>query len=341
MKLSATKGIITGMLALAATAFTSCDAVYEPEENNCVVNYKVRFRYDRNMKFADAFAPEVDEVTLYLVDNTGKVVWHKTENGEPLTREDYLMNVDVAPGTYSLLAWCSSAEPSTFTRDYDGSSNGLKVHFTTKTREDGSEHITDKIDRLYHGYVADVKFPEAEEGNFIFTVPLTKDTNHILVTLQQLSGDPIPHNLVEFEITDDNAHLDWDNSLIKGRPLTYHQWHSQTVTADLSATEVRAENSTFGGVIAELTTSRLMKESDARLHVYRNDTGATIASIRLIDALLLAMGYDNIRRLTPQQYLDYKDDYSLTFFLDENHLWFNCLIQIGPWRLVYKDQEVN
>ena len=55
-------------------------------------------KYDYNMKFADAFRPEVDEVTLHLIDSNGNVVWRKTESGEALKADGYAMNVDVAPG---------------------------------------------------------------------------------------------------------------------------------------------------------------------------------------------------------------------------------------------------
>ncbi len=330
---------------------TGCGLIHEPDSEGCVPSYNVRFRYDRNMKFADAFAAEVEEVTLHLTDQNGNLVWSKTESGPRLAREGYAMEVDAPPGRYNLVAWCSSAQPSTFSAWSDGTHDGLQVHFDTELRGDDTEHISQKLDRLYHGRETDVEFPDTDGGEYLYTLPLTKDTNHLVITLQQLSGEPIDHSLVQFEITDDNAHLAADNTPITGRPLTYHQWYSKTIIANISggnqayAGELSdgsraADNSTFAGVVAELTTSRLMADSKARLHVCRTDTGATIASIRLIDALLLVMGVDNTHRLTPQQYLDYKDEYNMTFFLDENHKWLNGLLQIESWRVVYADQEV-
>jgi len=196
--------------------------------------------------------------------------------------------------------------------------------------------------------VPDMEFPAADEGTFTYTVPLTKDTNHFVITLQQLSGEPIDKNLVEFEIYDDNAHLDWDNEPILGRPVTYHEWYKKTIEADLGTgsdvkSGTKADNNTFAGVIAELTTSRLMHSNrdNARLRIYRTDTGENIVDIRLIDALLLVMGYENERRLTKQQYLDYKDEYNMTFFLDENHRWLDFVIIIESWRVVYQEKVIN
>ncbi len=321
---------------------TSCDDAVFDEEGDCTVRYRVRFRYDYNMKFADAFAPEVNQVTLHLIDSDGKIVWQKTESGSALAEEGYAMDVDVVPGTYSLLAWCSSEVPTTFTIGNDGGCSSLKTDFFTDRHDDGSLHIDHKLDRLYHGYEADVEFPAADEGTFLYTIPLTKDTNHFVITLQQLSGESLDKNLLKFEITDDNAHLDWDNNPITGRPVTYHQWYSENVKADLS-TKAGVDNGVFDGVVAELTTSRLMMSNrdNARLKVSRADTGETIVSIRLIDALLLVKGYDNSRKLTDQQYLDYKDEYDMTFFLDQNHRWLDGLIKIESWRVVYKEYELE
>lgn len=337
------KRVMQFLLLLAACVMmVSCSGFFE-YEGDCRVRYLVRFKYDYNMKFADAFRPEVDEVTLYLIDSDGNIVWQKTETGEALKAKDYAMNVDVAPGTYSMVAWCSSASPETFESGFDGTRESLYTRFHTDSSEDGSLNISHKLDRLYHGYMPDVVFPDAIEGDFEYLIPLTKNTNHFVVTLQQLSGDPIDSELVEFEITDDNIHLNWDNQPLAGNTTTYHQWYKTSVNADLSY-ESRGENSgnnRFAGVIAELTTSRLMKNSNARMRVYRTDNGETIASIRLIDALLLAMGYENSRRLTVQQYLDYKDEYNMIFFLDANHKWVDNLLQIESWHVVYKEVELN
>jgi len=330
-------------LLLACVALSSCDNAVYDNEGDCVVHYKVRFKYDYNMKFADAFAPEVNQVTLYLVDADKNIVWQKTESGPRLAEEGYAMDVDVASGTYSLLAWCSSENPTTFKTGEGPKCLDLKTDFFTEADPDGSTHIRKKVDRLYHGYVADVEFPAADEGTFVYTVPLTKDTNHFVISLMQLSGEPIDKNIVKFEITDDNAHLDWDNMPIKGNPVVYHQWNTESVDADLNVRSTEDDNGKFAGVVAELTTSRLMYDhrADARLKVYRTDTGANIVSIRLIDAVLLVMGKDNRNNLTPQQYLDYKDEYDLTFFLDENHEWLNGIIKIESWRVVYQEHELD
>ena len=47
------------LLTVLAGAMVSCDSVLDYEQGDCTVEYRVRFKYDYNMKFADAFANEV------------------------------------------------------------------------------------------------------------------------------------------------------------------------------------------------------------------------------------------------------------------------------------------
>jgi len=328
--------------ALSVALFSSCnDAIYD-EEGDCDSHFYVCFKFDYNMNSADAFPSEVKQVTLHLADADGNIVWKNTESGAALAAEGYRMEVDVVPGTYTLMAWCSSENPETFTVGEGNSLDNRKVSFNTETDPDGSLHIRHDydLDRLYHGYEANVTFPNLEGEDYTHLLPLIKDTNHITIELQQLSGEPLDKDLIEFEIIDDNAHLNWDNNPILGRPVTYHEWHKENVNADLGTKAV--DNNTHTGVVADLTVSRLMENhrADSKLKIYRTDTGEEIVSIRLIDALLLVKGYYN-RHWSDQEYLDRKDEYPLIFFLDENHEWLDGVIKIESWRVVYQEHDLD
>ena len=62
------------VLTVLGTSFTSCSNILDEEDVDCSVEYRVKFKYDHNMKFADAFANEVRSVTLYAFDLDGKFV---------------------------------------------------------------------------------------------------------------------------------------------------------------------------------------------------------------------------------------------------------------------------
>ena len=75
-------------------------------EGDCSVNYRARFRYDMHLHYSDAFAHEVESVTLYAFDESGKFVQQFTDSGEALQQEGYALPFELPAGTYQFVAWC-------------------------------------------------------------------------------------------------------------------------------------------------------------------------------------------------------------------------------------------
>ncbi len=322
------------LLALFACCMTlsSCDGVIYDGEGDCSVNYKVGFRYDWNMKYADAFAHEVSEVTLYLLDASGNVAWKKTESGDALAEEGYAMDVDVEPGQYSLLAWCGTSDKGSFTIPETTVGTGLTCTLNRQRTSDGSAYVDTDLDRLYHGYLGTQEFPD-EAGTYCYTVPLVKNTNSVRVALQLLSGASAGEGKFSFSITDDNGRMDWDNTVLEDETLTYKPWYTQTGEANIDS---GGTASSFGTAVAELTTARLLADHDTRLTVTNNDTGETVISIPLIDYVLMVKGYYN-KEMDDQEYLDRQDEYDIVFFLDEGDRWIDSYIYINSWKIVLQN----
>ncbi len=356
------------VVVIGCCVLSACNWVMYDGEGECAVNYKVRFRYDYNMKYADAFAHEVSWVRLYLIDDNGKVVWQKTEDGDVLAVEGYAMDVDVEPGRYSMLAWCGTNDKGTFyipeadfcgeltctlNRLHDDAGEYLDV---ADKIPDGGKCLTDKVlkrfhddvdefpdamgkayvdtdlDRLFHGYVAEQEFPD-RAGTYYYTVPLVKNTNVFRVVLQHISGNTVDSNKFTFEITADNGKMDWDNSLLDDGQTTYLAWHTGQGEASINSD---GTINTQSAAIAELTTARLVKGHDMRLTITNEETGKQLLSIPLIDYALLVKGYSN-ENMDDQEYLDRQDEYNMVFFLDEGDRWIDNYIYINSWKVVLQN----
>lgn len=321
---------------LAAILLASCDSLIYDDQGDC--DYYVHFKYDYNMKWADAFAHEVNRVTLYILDSDGNIVWRKTESGPALATEGYAMRVDLQPGQYTLMAWCGVENPTSFHIPEAATGNGLTATLQRTFESDGRAHVRGEVDRLYYGRLDNVSF---NSDTYHFTVPLMKNTNNIRATLQQLSGEPVPEGMFTYTIEDDNGSLDWDNSVLKSDKLVYHAWHVGRGTAEIedapSAAATRTQTS-YSTEVAEFTVSRLMEDHapDARLIIRRTDNGKEVVNINLVDALILGKGYYN-RNISDQEYLDRQDDYVLTFFLDEGLRWVETHVNIESWHVVYQE----
>lgn len=322
-------------LAMGAFALCSCNNVIYDEEGDCSVTYKVRFKYDYNMKFADAFAHEVNTVTLYLMDKDGNIVWQRTEEGEKLAEEGYAMTVDVAPGQYDLLAWAGTADKGSFEFGTGLKGADLDCKLLRDYDSDGKAYKDKDLDRLFHGRLTNQTFSETE-GTYTYTVPLIKNTNSIRIVLQNLSGNRLNAEDFTFAITDNNGFMDWDNTVLADETVTYYDWYKEAVYTDFeydSGDHVSQSKVRYSGVFAELTIPRMMTNHEPRLTVTNNDTHETVFSIPLIDYVLLVKGYDN-REMDNQEYLDRQDVYDMVFFLDKDNCWIDTHIYINSWKVV-------
>lgn len=343
------KRIASAALAMVVslTALTSCNGAIYDDEGDCEVVYKVRFRYDMNMKFADAFAHEVTSVNLYAFSQDGTLVWQTYENGDRLAEEGYSITLPLNPGKYKLMAWCGLDNQESFT--VPGITEGglmeslhCKLNRTYHA-EDGAVS-TDDLHRLFHG-VIEVELPESlDGGEYVYTMPLTKDTNVFRVVLQHLSGEDIDVNDFSFKIEDSNGWLHHDNSLRDDEPITYHAWSTYSGTAGVDTDGSRAITS-VSVAVAELTTSRLTMRDwslsqKPMLTIRKTDDNSVVARIPVVDYALLVKGNYN-RNMSDQEYLDRQDEYNMTFFLDANNHWVDTEIIINSWKVVLNKGDLN
>lgn len=347
MKVSATIKKMKLWTLLSATlsiAMTSCDAILGEEDVDCSIEYRVKFKYDKNMKFADAFANEVKSVTLYAFDEEGKFAYQRTEQGDILSEDGYSMPVEVEPGDYNLVAWGGLEGEESFSvpilqqgvstlEDLNCKMN--REHLSRNA--EGSAYVDQDLKPLFHGQVQKQSFSRAASQQIV-TVPLTKNTNNIRIILQHLSGEEVDVSKFTFTIKDENGLMNYDNNLLEDEELTYYPWRTDWGTADMNPKEKARSTTSVGVAIAELTVGRLIAENNPVLSI-SNEKGEKVLSIPLIDYALLVKGYYN-REMSDQEYLDRQDEYNMTFFLDETDRWASSSIIINSWKVVLDDVDL-
>ncbi len=327
-------------------AFTSCSTIFD-YEGDCSYTYHVKFQYDKNILYADAFAGNVTYVSLYAFDTeTGLLAFTATESGDALKAEDYTMQLDLDSGTYDLLAWCGSAvaDNKVIVPEVEVGKTRIEEVDCVIDRIMGSGHtacLTEDLGQLYHGK-GQVTFTE-EPGKQVNVLNLTKNTNNIQIILQHLSGEAVDPAQFQISIHDNNGSMKYDNTLNGVDSLTYHPWYVAAVDGGVSTeTDIkyhaplatRADKAT--AAIAEMTIGRLYVENNPILHIYNVDTKKTVLSIPLKDYALMIKGHYN-GSMTDQDFLDREDKFALTFFLDELGNWVSATVIINSWHLVLND----
>ncbi len=338
---------------VAILTLSSCSMMTE-EEPDCNPYYKVRFRFNRNMQYAEAFSTQVGEVDLYVFDTDGKLVWKGHDEGATLTEEGYLMDLPVAPGKYDIVAWCRKRHENAAGFNLAGGDHPLSfadLRMTMDREHDGeTAHSTTDLDALFHGMVSEVELPD-EWGTHIVNLPLTKDTNSIRIMLVHLSGKEIKKGDFEFKITDQNGYLDHDNTIlddesIEYRPWAVHEGLAQTLpplvpdNGDENMVErSRAAVTEIHSLVAEMTTSRLQMCRKPVLTVTRTYDRDKVIEIPIIDYFMMVKG-EYYRQMEDDEFLDRQDDYSMTFFMNDDGSWYKAVVDILSWRMVLQNTDL-
>ncbi len=354
------------LLAAVCCLVSSCDNMVYDGEGDCSVppvppatpaTYCVKFRYDKNLKWADAFAHEVKSVHLYAFDMEGTLVWHRSERGDALAADDYAMTLDVPAGDYRLVAWCGldndgeRAESFTVPEVREGVTRieQLKCSLNRMRDASGGAYSDGRLYPLFHG-MRDVKLPADDNGgSYTYTMELTKDTNHIRVILQNLSGEEVRAEDFTYRIEEENGLMNYDNKLLPDEIITY--WpklsagsaslgfddypelgkRSQSAAAPQSRAVLVVNVAVADFFIGRLVPGR---RTFLRINEARSGNNELVADISITDfALMLKDGYYG-DDMTDEDYLDRQDEYELVLFLDERRQWIGTSIIINSWKIV-------
>lgn len=313
-----------------AVALSSCSAVYDdlPE---CELGVRMRFVYDYNMEYANAFHNQVDCLTLYVYDSEGNYVDKITETDEVLSDEGWRMTLPLGPGHYTAVAYGGiECGASSFTHPADpasGTLDDLQLRLSDEIISDADGH---RLHDLFYGSL-EFEIDADDTGYREVTMKMMKDTNHFRIVLQNLSGEALDGRDFDFAITDRNIHFDRTNNLLPSEEFTYLPWvRGQASTAeDDELSRSRAEGDVSVGY-AELSTSRVMMDREPVLTVYSHEKDKEIIRIPLRRYMLLLKS-DYVSKMDSQEFLDRQSRWNFIFLLDSQQRWVEMQIVVGPW----------
>ena len=351
------------LMALFVVSLCSCDKSFFDDEGDCEVIHKIRFVYDRNLKWADAFPSEVHSVNLYVFDSNGVFVKEYLGRGEDLSQSNYYMLLDLPVGDYKLVAWCGldneGAEEKSFivpqpvvgVTTIDDLTCRLNVqnNFVSRSDDEDAEMVSDKqLDFLYHGYM-DISIIDNHDGEeYIYTMHLTKDTNHIRIILQELSSDEgLNPDDYSISIAAANSWMAYNNELLGNAVVRYTPWNQEASEVGVGRVDVGDGSIKYvKGLVADLSVGRMMAshQNDMMLTVTDSKTHEKIiARVPIIQYALLSRSYYEMaygHTMTEQEFLDREDEYVMTFFLYQNK-WMDAFIDILSWRIVIHNYDIG
>ena len=270
----------------------------------------VRFRYDYNMEFSDAFASQVNRVDVFVFDKDG------TLGGS------YRMPLPLPAGEYRIAAWAGMSDDFEMPEPVSGKTTLEELTVRMK-REESLVH-NKALNPLWYGGVQAVSFTGRQEQTE--TVSLIKDTNKFRFILQKSGpGEELDINDCLFEIRADNGYYDWNNDLLDDDMISYRPYYLEKVE-DV-------------GIVVEMNTMRLLEHKKVYLTLTRKSDGKELMRIDLIPYLLLTkMEGHNI---PAQEYLDRQSEYAIVFFYNPELLNFlSTKIVINGWTIWLKGEDL-
>ena len=315
MKLKSLRTSATLIVLLAVSLLTfSCNS-FDERLPEC--RLLVKFKYDYNMEFADAFHTQVDKVELYVFDKDGKFLFKQAEEGGSLSTGNYLMEVALPVGEYQFVAWAGARDSYDITSLIPGTSTITDLKLQLKREE--SLIIDKELETLWYGEIINVNFTGTIHQTE--TINLIKDTKRVRFIFQSYANNwELKMNDYDYEIRESNGYLGHDNSLLDDDVLSFRPYHMNQLNS-------------FSASV-DLNTMRLMKDRTTRLVITEKSTSNKVFDINLIDYLAMTNMED--KKIGMQEYFDRQSNYHIVFFLSGS--WLAMKIVINGWP-VYSQTE--
>lgn len=327
--------IVTGtakFVVLAAAVFlSSCESFFE-DLPPCPHGVSLRFIYDYNMEYANAFHKKVDCLTVLVYDEDGVFIERHDVQGAELQDESYRMNLNLEQGTYRFLVYGGMQCDRSSFEFVDAPAADVRMEdmkVLMKAGKARTASVNEKLHDLFWGTLT----LETADLYRAGTVELKKNTNNVRIVLQQVNGQPVKAEEYSFSITDDNTLFAWDNTVIPNGGITYEPW----VTGETLLGMTTGGEEVIGAY-AEFSTSRLTTGTSPKLVITNVKDKREIMNIPL-NKYLLMLRSELYAQMKAQEFLDRESEWSVVFFL-ENGLWVETEIKINDWTVRIDDVEM-
>lgn len=304
------KHILFPIACLPLLSATAC-SVYD-EEQDCDPIYKMRFIYDWNMSGGDGFPSQVNSVDLWVFNHdSGNLVAKYSDSGEALAQKGYLLSLtDLQPGNYDFIAWCGLEGSDSFSVPSDISTEkDLTCSMTTGNR-DGKSFSDSYLSPLFYGSLSNQEVEDVRGETVVYPMHLMKDTNNINISLQHSNEEILDADDFTIYMTDANANLDFDNSLLSSPLIYYYPWDITSGILDTSADGLNY-------IKFELSTNRLMADQNPIITIIDNESGSTVYSIPIVEWAKVLRSEQNMS-MSDQEYLDREHEYTIMLYLVDN-----------------------
>lgn len=295
-----------------ALLFSSC---IKEDRDDC--GFYLRFVYDYNLKFVDAFSEQASKVNLYVFDNQGNFIAELQDAQAPFSKE-YKMYIPLDPDKpYTFIAWVGLYDQDYVLKTPLKQGATWSDLYLQLAQTETPNTVNKELKPLWHGKL---EYKGADPNPVI---SLTKNTNKVRLVLQSLNEkdeNSIKAEDYSFRIAATNGEYDHLN-VPHGDEISYTPYFATQADA---------------GAVVELNTLRLMADRENKLEIKNRTTGEVLLNIDL-NKYISALRLLESESMPLQEYMDRQDEYKIVFFFKENtdigsgDMFLYITIEINGW----------
>lgn len=327
------------------------DSLDDCPPTDITTNTTIRFDYSWNMLSVNAFADQVDEVVLFVFDESGMLYRTYHDQGEHVKSNNYAAKLSGLPsGKYEFVALANNVL-TIHNRLLNFSISPMVVGvskisdlFVTLHNTKRSSYFDLNLNNLLIGHLSPSFISDATDNRL--TLSTKKINNNVRVVLIDTADKPI-------SVDDYSVHIEehTGNSVINHKYevhadgfglINYYPYYNEKVTAKEGEFNNGNAHERFNAVASEFAMFRLIENHDVRLIVTDNKTGKEIVNRNLLDLIYLLKSEGHISgNMSFQEYLDRNDNFALTLYVNgDTSTWLNTTIVINGWVINLIDIEL-
>lgn len=325
--------------AVLLMSLSGCHPVIFDDLPACVPEYRVRLSYNKNMDFQERVR-EVEAAEVYAFDKEGVLTEIGLADKSNLEANDWTIHLKELKRhePYKIVVWGGITEDSPFSISSSSSraAGDFNVALNTETDADGNKVSQQRLPPLFHG--TETHTFTLEDGYEERTINLTKDTNTIKIVLRKSDGTPVTRDEFQVKIIDSNGVITFDNDVDSDEDIHY-------LAVDMQPGEYEKPDGTGGttgetsnGALAEISMSRLVEDSGARIVIIERETGKVMVDMPLID-LISDMKANAHPDMDMQEYLDRQDNFNIDITFHVEAYYLHLGIFVNGWAIVKYDVE--
>lgn len=299
----------------------SCSWVKD-DTDDCPYGFWLNLHYTYNMLDVDAARDYINDVAVYVYDSDGRYMTRTDVAREQLRANGHRVRVEGLPeGDYQFVIWSGSGNSQ---YALAGERSGIST-FSLALAGNGTTSAA-QLPALYHGYLPTVHYDDTYATHDVY---MTKDTNELSCLMVPTGSDAeLKPGDYSMRIVSANGVMDAYNRMASDALFTYEPFRADTVSVDDS------DYGRLHGLRFDISTLRLMADTDCRLVLEKTATGNVVFDISLPQYIGLTGALHTVSGspLTLQEYLDRQDFYAVVCFLSEG---MDQLLQVrvNSWRL--------